>query len=226
MNKKLVVFLAMACLLVAIVYAGDFRIQQPAGTDIFIVDGSGNLDVDGTISEGNTLLSEIYCALAGCDMTGDLELSGDLTAATVTITTALNMSGATISIDADALDEASINFTTACAAGNHLYISGNDLACEVDATGAGDGANFWIDQGDVITINNTYGFIINASDYQINDNTLSTIFVNKTGDSMSGQLTMDAGANITLSTTSFVTKGNSTYLYFDSNDNAILVLGI
>jgi len=35
-------------------------------------------------------------------------------------------------IDADEISEGKIEFTTACASGNHYYLSGNDLACEAD----------------------------------------------------------------------------------------------
>jgi len=35
-------------------------------------------------------------------------------------------------IDADEISESKINFVTACAAGNHYYLNGNDLACESD----------------------------------------------------------------------------------------------
>ena len=35
-------------------------------------------------------------------------------------------------LSADEISEAKIDFDTACAAGNHLYVSGNDLACESD----------------------------------------------------------------------------------------------
>jgi len=35
-------------------------------------------------------------------------------------------------IGADEISESKINFVTACAAGNHYYLSGNDLACEAD----------------------------------------------------------------------------------------------
>jgi len=38
-------------------------------------------------------------------------------------------------LSADEISEANINFATSCGAGNHLYINGNDLACETDATG-------------------------------------------------------------------------------------------
>ena len=35
-------------------------------------------------------------------------------------------------IDDDEITEAKISFSTACAAGNHYYLNGNDLACEAD----------------------------------------------------------------------------------------------
>lgn len=35
-------------------------------------------------------------------------------------------------IPADEISEGKINFSTACASGNHYYLSGNDLACEAD----------------------------------------------------------------------------------------------
>jgi len=38
-------------------------------------------------------------------------------------------------IDDDEISEAKINFVTDCDAGNHLYVNGNDLACEADANG-------------------------------------------------------------------------------------------
>jgi hypothetical protein len=37
-------------------------------------------------------------------------------------------------IAADEISESKINFSTACAAGNHYYLSGNDLACEANTT--------------------------------------------------------------------------------------------
>jgi len=44
------------------------------------------------------------------------------------------------SLDDDELAESKIAFSTVCAAGNHLYISGNDLACEADADTTYDNA--------------------------------------------------------------------------------------
>lgn len=63
-------------------------------------------------------------------VTGELTVQGTTTLATTTIT-ALTVSGV-LTIPNNSVDEADINFTTACAAGNHYYLSGNDLACEAD----------------------------------------------------------------------------------------------
>ena len=56
-------------------------------------------------------------------------------------------------IDSNEIAEAKISFSTACAAGNHYYLNGNDLACEADA-----GTIYTAGNGVVIT-----GTEINAS---------------------------------------------------------------
>jgi len=47
--------------------------------------------------------------------------------------TLFNATTATVDFAADAIPEGDIAFATSCGTGYHLYISGNDLACEVDA---------------------------------------------------------------------------------------------
>ena len=75
---------------------GSFKIQQPLGTDIFIVQDDGVVWVN------------------------ELNVSG-----------ILNATGATLDFDADSIQEADISFITTCASGYRLYISGNNLACEI-----------------------------------------------------------------------------------------------
>ena len=43
-----------------------------------------------------------------------------------------SLSATTLNFPADSVQEADIDFDTACAAGNHFYLNGNDLACETD----------------------------------------------------------------------------------------------
>jgi len=59
-------------------------------------------------------------------------------------------------ISADEISESKINFTTACGAGNHLYVSGNDLACEADDdTTYSAGTNLTLD-GTTFNVNDAF----------------------------------------------------------------------
>ena len=120
-TKRIMFVLGILILCLPISFAaGNFTIQNTTGTDLFHLDSAtGILNItSGSIAEGGTLLSDLYCALGGCTMTG-----------------ALDLSAGSIVLGNDAISEAEIDFDTSCGAGNHLYISGNDLACEPDATG-------------------------------------------------------------------------------------------
>lgn len=58
-------------------------------------------------------------------------------------------------ISADEILEANINFTTACAAGSHYYLSGNDLACETDDDTTYTASGVLLDlTGQVFSVNN------------------------------------------------------------------------
>lgn len=61
-------------------------------------------------------------------------------------------------IAADEISESKINFATVCAAGNHLYVNGNDLACEAD-----DDTTYTA--GDYITLT--------ATDFDVDDEAVS-----------------------------------------------------
>jgi len=92
--KKLAIGLLVILVSMAHGYAGDFKIQYPAGIDIFKVNKSGDLIVTGILDIGD-----------------------------------------------DTIEEADLNFITNCGPGNHLYISGGNLACEPDNDEAYDPAN-------------------------------------------------------------------------------------
>lgn len=47
-------------------------------------------------------------------------------------------------IDDDEINESKINFSTTCAAGNHYYLSGNDLACEADDDTTYNADEIWL----------------------------------------------------------------------------------
>ena len=196
-NKTIGIISLMTVMLFAMatfVWAGDFKIQYPVGTNVFMVDTSGSMNASGFVYENNTLLSSIYWQITsvatpsdgdtthlstadqiydyiatlnivanawddladmvltdayiyvgnatndphGVAMSGDAVISntGAVTlAAAITRDTEVPAWGywnESTDVDDDELAEAKIAFSTACAAGNHYYLSGNDLACEAD----------------------------------------------------------------------------------------------
>lgn len=85
-----------------------------ANGGLCIDDGTGVCGTQATSSSG-------YLYLAGSATTsGSLYISDDL------------FVNSEFDIPADTLAEGDINFSTSCGSGNHLYINGNDLACETD----------------------------------------------------------------------------------------------
>jgi len=71
MKNRILLLFVIASLMACSVFAGDFKIQHPAGTDLFVVDTAGNLNLttgnlnvsSGTIAENGILLSDIYWAI-------------------------------------------------------------------------------------------------------------------------------------------------------------------
>lgn len=172
MNKKLIIMGLMMVLLSSFVVAGTFRIQSPVGTDQFTVDTSGNVNASGTIAESGLLLSDVYCALGGCTMTGTISSEN------VTVTGILNATGATLDFDADSIEEADISFGTTCASGSRLYVDSGNLACEIASV-----ADVWVNSsGDSMTgnlamgSNNITGVDYVTANFFIGDGSLLTGF--------------------------------------------------
>ena len=99
-------------------------------------------------------------------------------------------------VAADEISESKIAFSTACAAGNHYYLSGNDLACEADADTqlteeqVEDFAGS-MDAGTETGISVTYNDATNMIDYVVTDS-----YVNTVGDTMTGNLIMTASSDV------------------------------
>lgn len=66
--------------------------------------------------------------------------NGNVTVGTLIATTWLDVQ-TDIDLPDNTVDEVDILFATSCAAGNHLYINGGNLACEADATGGNSTAD-------------------------------------------------------------------------------------
>lgn len=89
-----------------------------ADGQVYIGDGSGN-PVARTISNDATISNTGVVTLAA-SITRDTEVP------------AWGYWNESSDVDDDEILEAKIAFSTACAAGNHYYLNGNDLACEAD----------------------------------------------------------------------------------------------
>ena len=78
MKKKNLLFVALiiGVMTIGLVLAGDFIVQYPSGTPIFTVDTSGNANATGELMENSVRLSEIYLALSGGTLIGDVNMTG------------------------------------------------------------------------------------------------------------------------------------------------------
>jgi len=154
-HKKLLLFALMGVVMVTSAVAGNFQIQDNTGSDLFILDqATGQLNITtGKIAEQGTLLEDLYCALTGCEMT-------DLAVTNLNVTGILNLSSATdVDFATGSINESDIGFDTACASGNHLYVSGGSLACEPDTV---DTDTIWAIDGFTL-INNSNTLEVNAT---------------------------------------------------------------
>jgi len=89
-------------------------------TDTYIYVGNGSNDPHGVAVSGDATLSNTGVLTLDADIMRDAELG------------TYGYWNESSDLDDDELAEAKIAFSTACAAGNHYYLNGNDLACEAD----------------------------------------------------------------------------------------------
>ena len=89
-------------------------------TDTYIYVGNGTNDPHGVVVSGDAIMANTGALTLDADITRDAEVP------------AWGYWNETTDVDDDEITEAKIAFSTACAAGNHYYLSGNDLACEAD----------------------------------------------------------------------------------------------
>lgn len=146
----------------AFLYVGDAvddvgAIYLRHNTTLGILDTDGGSDISIGKSGGNTIIENDLYVDSLCNASGDcftlteLNYSADLT----------NYWDEDGDIDADEISESKINFVTACAPGNHYYLSGNDLACESDDDTTYTNSSFDLSQ------------ILNTGDVTIGEYTLT-----------------------------------------------------
>lgn len=236
--KKVILALVAILMLSTIVAAGDFKIQYPFGTNVFLV-----------------------------------SKDGDTNATNLNVLTKLDASLATVSFATDALSESYINFDTSCGAGNHLYISGDNLACEPNDGGmvisdypfmlGNDTAwnDTWVGRddwttiddypnacpaGEVVTalgdtltcvadnpgntteeIQDAAGLLAGTSlTYDDGGNAINVDddFVKNVGDDITGSLNFGADANVTLNEASRITGGGDSWIQMDGTGNVVILL--
>ncbi|MDD4972640.1 MAG: hypothetical protein PHT07_24685, partial [Paludibacter sp.] len=91
-----------------------------------LTDGTATLTA-GVLS-GLSSVTSLTGSFTHVSVSDDFEaLSAQLTSASIG-----TLNATTLNLPDNSIAEADINFATACAAGNHLYVNGNDLACEAD----------------------------------------------------------------------------------------------
>ncbi len=100
--------------------AGWDSLDDMVLTDTYIYVGNGTNDPNGVVVSGDATLSNTGVLTLDADIMRDAELG------------TYDYWNESSDLDDDELAEAKINFGTTCAAGNHLYVNGNDLACETD----------------------------------------------------------------------------------------------
>jgi len=145
-------------------------------------------------------------------------------------------------INVDEISESKIQFSTSCGSGNHLYTSGNDLACETDATddsvSSSELEGFGCSDSKILKrINGVW----NCSDDQTgaggvsdtnassacsgtttyldgggNCDDISSVYVNRTGDTMSGDLDIEGTNDLKFDGKRALVKGNKDELIINT----------
>lgn len=141
----------MAFVLVGFVIAGDpFRVDENIEMGENDIYNATNVNATNLYQNGSRVLDTddingtTYNHSTYSDYWDDLDTEANLTPSNFltagdyisytgdTLNVADNWWNADADISADEISESKIGFSTVCGAGNHLYISGNDLACEAD----------------------------------------------------------------------------------------------
>jgi len=152
---------------------GDVRISDDLNVsgDAAISNMYSKSDVDTNISDANT-------SMKGYVDTQD-SAQDECSEITNCVANAWDADG---DISADEISESKIAFSTVCAAGNHYYLNGNDLACEAD---------------DDTSANTECSGGTTYMDGDGNCDDISSVYVEIAGDTITGALTIDDNATVT-----------------------------
>lgn len=192
--KARILWIAAIVMLVSTyaVSAGDFRILDTSLAELFEVTTAGVVSVQTSLFAPTIVVNG----------------------------TLFNATTATVDFAADSIPEGDVAFATSCGAGNHLYISGNDLACEADS--------------DIDTNESTRFDLLAATDCTAGE---LVIGINDTGgvlcaadsgglDNVVEDTTPQLGGNLDLNTFDiYNAAGGITNMTIDGSGNFIITLG-
>ena len=178
-------------------------------TDTYIYVGNSSNDPNGVVVSGDATLSNTGVLTLDADIMRDAELG------------TYGYWNESSDLSDDELVEAKINFTTTCAAGSHLYISGDDLACEAD-----DNTEYTADAP--LNLTGTVFGLIDCADTEIYkfNSTTSVFECEPDGgglDNVVEDLTPELGGNLDVNDFG-IDGGGNTNMTIDSTGNFIIVL--
>jgi len=231
MRNKVLIALLMFVMSLTFVAAesNGFTFQNSTADTLFTIDKSGNIAATGTISEGGSLLSNLYCALTGCTMTGNL-----VTGAGINITAGSSgyfkgdgslLTGITVADDSIQIKYQNVTTWPNCGANEHLDSDGSTLSCtttvdtEIDPIFA---ANFTNMQVDCPAGNYSYGIFGNGTLKCRNDETGAGASVDYDNIAMLNQTNT---GNITLSNDFYYRWASGAWVVGDTNGDITFKLG-
>ena len=176
-------------------------------TDTYIYVGNGTNDPHGVVVSGDAIMANTGALTLDADITRDAEVP------------AWGYWNETTDVDDDEITEAKIAFSTACAAGNHYYLSGNDLACEAD-----DDTTYTANTP--LNLTGTEFGLIKCADNQIYKMAGTTWTCEADGgglDNVIEDLTPHLGGNLDVNDFG-IDGGGNTNMTIDSTGNFIIVL--
>lgn len=228
MRKTILFPLLLILVSASVIAIGNFKIQYPFGTDVFNVSSAGNVYAAGWIKENGALLNATYWLITSVATPSDgdtTHLSSadqiyDYIASLNYVANAWDNLGDMTLADGSIYIGNTSNNPQARAITGDITLSNAGVAAVVDTAG--------LDYHNVTTGMPTCGagevLKFDGSDLSCVSSGGSDLYVNETGDTMTGNLVMDTGKNITLSTTSTVGKASGSYFQVDTTGNVLVVL--
>ena len=187
--------------------AGWDTLDDMVLTDTYIYVGNATNDPHGVVVSGDATLSNDGTLTLDADIMRDAELG------------TYDYWNESSDVDDDEITEAKIAFSTACAAGNHYFLNGNDLDCEAD-----DDTTYTANSP--LNLTGTVFDLIDCADNEIYKMAGTTWTCEADGgglDNVIEDLTPHLGGNLDVNDFG-IDGGGNTNMTIDSTGNFIIVL--